>query len=369
MIEQAAAVCNGASGHPGLSLARRPEALISSAGIWDNRFGAFLYSNAAWSPASARPARLAELLDRAEPAARWRALADRIWEEGILRQAALEAEGRGWSIPRRAVSSTRDGSRPSARLWTDRPEFLIEHSRDLDISLLGPVIPFGLLPASDPRMIRTAEAILRHSIIDGDPNTLARWSPDPTRPSRRVAPSESHSHDISSLATLWMARYLIQLGRETGQGRHWNRGVAMLDSILLRLLPLGLGLRAAVRLSDPQRFNLHAAAGVWGLHAMLIETMLDLAGLDYDALERRLTLSPALPSAWPHIGLSQTFACGEVSYRLDRPIGGTVYQLGLKARLDYPVTLRAVADLPRPHRARPLELLPRNSAPRVRAPD
>ncbi|MBV8266097.1 MAG: hypothetical protein JO252_07210 [Planctomycetaceae bacterium] len=362
MIEQAAAVCNGVSGHPGLCWLDDLK-LVSSAGAWDNRFGAFHYSNTAVVAGLLAAARLAELLDRAEPAARWRVLAETIWEEGMLRQAPSRGRGPGMVDPEtgRFYDARRLSTLPA--LWTDRPEFLIEQSRDLDISLLGPVIPFGLLPASDPRMIRTAEAILRHSLIDGDPNTLTRWVPDPTRPSRRFPPSESHSHDISSMATLWMARYLIQLGRETGQGHYWNRGVAMLDSILLRLLPLGLGMRAAVRLSDPQRFTFHAA-GVWGLHAMLIETMLDLAGLDYDALDRRMSLAPALPSAWPHIGLSRTFACGEVSYRLDHPIGGTIYQLGLKARLDYPVTLRASLTCPGL-----TELGPWNSSPEVPPPE
>ncbi len=88
-----------------------------------------------------------------------------------------------------------------------------------------------------------------------------------------------------------MARYLIQLGRETGQGRHWNRALAMLDAILGRLLPLGLAHAPVVRARATHRDSTStAAAGVWGLHAMLIETMLDLAGLDYDALDRRLTL-------------------------------------------------------------------------------
>ena len=55
---------------------------------------------------------------------------------------------------------------------------------------------------------------------------------------------------------------------------------------------------------------------------MLVETMLDLAGLDYDAPDRRLTLQPALPASWPHIGLSQTFACGWSTTGSNAPTGG-----------------------------------------------
>jgi hypothetical protein len=346
MVEQAALVCSGTLGHPGLRMLEDLN-LISSAGLWDHRFGAFLYSNTCVVAGLQAAARLAEVLDRPDAAARWRALADTVWEQGIVGSGStaddftsgLVDADTGRFLDARRISTFRG-------LWTDRPEFLIDRSSALDVSLLGPVIPFGLLPASDPRMVRTAEAILRLSTVHGDPNALVRWSTDPNHPQPNLAPSESHSHDLSSLATLWMARYLIALGRETGQVRHWNRALAMLDGILGRLLPLGLFLRSSVRSNDSPRITLGAAAGVWGLHAMLAETMLDFAGLDYDSLDRRLTLRPALPSAWPHTGISQTFPCGTVSYRLDRPIGGTVHHLSLTADLAHPVTLEAALTCP-----------------------
>ena len=114
----------------------------------------------------------------------------------------------------------------------------------------------------------------------------------------------------------------------------------MLDGVLRRLLPLGLGMRTAARPGDGDaRTATISTGGVWTLHSMLIETMLDLAGLEYDAVARRIVLDPALPSAWAHTGLTEIFPCGEVSYRLDRPIGGTVHHLVLKARLRHPVVV------------------------------
>jgi glucoamylase len=342
MVEQAAAICCGASVHPGLRWFEHLR-LVSSAEIWDQRFGAFLYSNAGVVAGLRAAARLAEALERHEPATRWRERADLIWNEGILGQGSapglIDVE-RGCFLDARGLSTLRG-------LWTDDPDHLIQRSTALDISMLGPVVPFGLIPAADPRMVRTADAILRYTAVSGDPNVLSRWSPGPSLPSERVfPPSEEHMQDISSLATLWMARYLIRLGSETGQGRHWNRALAMVEGILGRLLPLGLGLRPTLRVNDPPRLVFGIEAGVWGLHAMLIETMLDFAGLDYTALGRRLTLEPTLPSSWPHIGLSRTFACGEVSYRLERPLGGTVHHLTLKARLGHPVTLHATLTCP-----------------------
>ena len=65
---------------------------------------------------------------------------------------------------------------PRRGLWCDHPEGLLDRSRSIDISLLGPAVPFGLLPAADPRVRRTAEAILQHGTYRGDPNALARWA-------------------------------------------------------------------------------------------------------------------------------------------------------------------------------------------------
>ncbi len=347
MIEQAASVAMGASGHPGLSWVESLN-LVSSAGIWDHRFGAFLYSNCSAVAGLRAAARLAEQLDKPEQARRWADRAELIWESGVLAETSSEkpdAPGlvdfeTGRFLEARRLSTLRG-------LWTDQRDLLIDPSLALDIGMLGLVVPFELLPASDPRVIRSAEAILRSSVVSGEPNALSRWSIEPGRKERSYAPSELQVQDVSSLATLWMARYLIRLGRETGHGRHWIRALSMLEAIQSRLLPLGLSMRTAPRAGEPSvRFVSGTNSGAWSLHAMLIDTVLDLAGLDYESLTHRLTLDPALPIGWPQTGLTQIFPCGEVAYRLERPIGGTVYQLNLKTRLHHPVTLEAAITCP-----------------------
>ncbi len=327
VIEQAAGVCLGHSSHPGMSRVDDLN-LIQSAAIWDNRYGAFLYSNAAVVAGLRSAANLAEALDRPEAAA-WREAADLTWEKGILGHLVDDSSGRFLEARR---LSTRRG------LWATRPEEWLDRSAAIDISLLGPVVPFGLISAADARMRRTAEAILKFNSVSGDPNSLTNWSADPSRRDVRDAPSESHEHDASSLATLWMARYLIALGRETGEGRHVNRALAMLDDVLGHLGPLGLSLKAQSDRDGPSD-SLRPAPGVWGLHAMLMDTMLDFAGLDFDASTRSLALSPALPPAWPQIGLSGHFGCGSVAYRLERPVGGVAHRLILDANLSRPTPL------------------------------
>src|SRR5262249_33925895 len=152
--------------------------------------------------------------------------ADRIWETGILSesvqgrcdQPGLVDSETGRFLDARRLSTLRG-------LWTSRPELLIDRTATLDISMLGPSVPFGLLPAADRRLARSAEALLRDSVAGGDPNALTRFAFDTTKVGRGEVTPTARIRDVSSLATLWMARYLIQLGRETGQVRHWNRAL------------------------------------------------------------------------------------------------------------------------------------------------
>jgi len=342
-VEQAAAVCGGDAGHPGLRALEGLD-LVSSAGIWDNRYGAFLYSNACAVAGLRAAVRLGRALDKPEEVlAPWQELADRIWERGIL-STPVSDDGADPGLVDPATGRFLDARRLSTRraLWSDRPETLIERSAAVDISLLGPAVPLGLLPAADPRVRLAAEAILRHNAAAKDPHALTCWSDDPAGVVPQRAPSEAHRQDFSSLATLWMARYLIALGRETGQGRHWTHALTMLDNLIARLGPLGLSLRRGSRSGEPPRPD----QGVWGLHAMLIEALLDIAGFDYDAPDRRLSLRPALPPAWGDIGMSRPFPFGHATYRLERAGGADAYRLSIKARLDQPVTLQAELTCP-----------------------
>jgi hypothetical protein len=143
-----------------------------------------------------------------------------------------------------------------------------------------------------------------------------------------------------------MARYLIRLGRETGEARHWAQAVEFLDRMIARLGPLGLNLRPGQRaVTSPSSFT-RCFQGVWGLHTMLIDTILDLAELEYDALERCLSLRPVLPPSWPRIGLSRTFPCGRLGFRFERPVGGRAHRLSLSGRLEHAVRLKVEVTCP-----------------------
>jgi glucoamylase len=347
MVEQAAAVCQGDSGgHPGLFFDEELN-LVSSAGMGDQLDGRFLYSNAAVVAGLRSAARLAHALGRDEQAARFAAHAGRVWNEGVMVDVATDREGlpglidpeTGRFLSGRRTSMLRG-------LWTGDPEFLADRSGIVDVNALALASPFGLLPANDARLMKTAETILRSNAAragaDGD--VLGRMSyPASTRPRTGQA---DEARDVSCLATFWMVRYLIELGRESGQGRHWARALVMIDALLGRLGALGLLLRPGTRAQESARLSTSPGGIAWSLHAMMMETMLDLVGLEYDAVDRRVIIRPVLPGSWPHTGASRPFPCGEVGYRLERPLGGAVHRLTFEAKLSVPVTLDVSVTCP-----------------------
>lgn len=329
LLEQAASVCSGASGHPGLRFLA-DLSLVTSAGLWDQGFGAFLYSNSCVVAGLRAAAEIALFLDKNEHAERWFELAEKIWNVGILKTIDRSADVSARLNPSPGLVDAKTGRFLEARrlsnltgLWSDKPEHLIDAADALDISLLGPCVPFDLLPATDPRVRATADEILKRNAVGGEGNVLTRWAPAAERGDDRD--NRVGRRDASCLATLWMSRYLIRLGRETGQGRYWSRAVALLDNMLGRLGPLSLSVRLHARRSDDlaQSFGPDSTSRVWGLHAQLIETMLDFLGLEYDAVDRTLTLEPSLPPAWPSIGVTRPLPCGKIDFRLDRS-GSTV---------------------------------------------
>ncbi len=83
---------------------------------------------------------------------------------------------------------------------------------------------------------------------------------------------------------------------------------------------------------------------------MLIDTLLDLAGLDYDAPTVVLRLDPVLPLTWPHVGLTQTCPAARCriasNARSGRPsIASRSGPTSVGRHLDIGVTCPGLADL------------------------
>ncbi len=339
LVKRAADLCLLGDGHPGLTWL--PDlSLYSSAGLWETRYGAYLFSNATVVAGLRAAVSLADELGSwidvdEDDVKQWEARAEEVWERGVL-----GTRGAGTGLVDRVSGRFLEGRRLSMLrgLWSDRSEHLIEESRALDIDAVGLAVPFGLLPASDSALTETAKAILTRNVTPTDPIALTRWSPAPEAPTdTRLAPSESHRDSPSPLATLWMARYLIQRGRETGNAQDWDESLRLLDGMIERLTPLGLSMTPGGSRGFPLDPFTRCFHGVWGLHTMLIDTILDFVGLSYDAVRRSLHLAPALPTTWPYLGMTHVFQCGRVAFSLHRTVGSHAFRLELKGELTEPI--------------------------------
>jgi hypothetical protein len=143
-----------------------------------------------------------------------------------------------------------------------------------------------------------------------------------------------------------MARYLLQLGKETGSGAPWSDALGLIEDVFARLGPLGVSFNPSA-LTQGVAEAVHRIPGVAKLHAPMLEVLLDLAGLEYDASARLLSLQPILPPDWPEIGVEQRFACGRIGYRFQafaqrRPS----HRITLEAELRLPVKLDVAVTCP-----------------------
>lgn len=344
MVAAAAELCRRPDGHPGLAWLD-DLSLITSCGLWETRYAAFLYSNAAAVAGLRAAARLARSIgEDTQRADDWDEAARRIFETGILAESdeyggpGLVDRRSGRFLEARRLSLQRN-------FWADDPNRTIDRSAALDISTLALAVPFDLLPASDPRLKRSAMALLQYNAVRGEPVALTRWAADPDSPDASLAPSEAHREDLSGLATLWMARYLIRLGRETGEERSLGQAVLLLDAMIDRLGPLGTRLWPGTR-GESSEASPRWLQGVWNLHGMLADTILDLTGLAYDALGPTITLCTSVPPGWTSIGLAHQLPIGRFAYRLERSASGRSHSLSVDASPIRPISLNLVISCP-----------------------
>ena len=136
-----------------------------------------------------------------------------------------------------------------------------------------------------------------------------------------------------------MVRFLAEVGRETGQARYWTSALALFDGIINRISHLGLSLRSFARGMESGRQTTDPGGAASNLHAKLIDTMLDLAGLDYDAVDADSSCGRLYSGNGPRPESSRSLPCGDVWYLLERPLGTRLYRLHLKTNLKHPVTL------------------------------
>ncbi len=241
---------------------------LPSKDLWEERDGEHTYSAAAVCGGLRAAAQMADRLGFDGLAREWKQAAEtvrsavlkRLWNEkrnaffrGLKRavdaRAAREAEAKG-----RRVIRERDGKGYVVwRLWEDDV---------IDASLLGVSLPFELIPADDPRMVATSEAV--ETLLSSPVGGIRRYEDD-----RYIGGNPW------ILTTLWLAMIRIRQSRA-------NEAV--------RLLEWAVRHRTALDLL-PEQVDRHTGETAWVVpltwsHAMLVLTVHELvdAGVSLDAL-------------------------------------------------------------------------------------
>jgi GH15 family glucan-1,4-alpha-glucosidase len=297
-VKQAAEVIMGRTDHPGMEWDEKL-CLMRSAGMWDLRFGCHLFGNASVVAGLRASAEIANDMNEApELVKTWRDRADRILNEGILQTFSPNGPG--------LVDERLGHLRPARQINRRVGHWVINHNADFeepshaDPGALGLCIPLGLLPAEDPRLQSSLQALVADI---NDPRTSANNY-------------RTLRHDIQVLTRLWMARYSLKLAHRTGDGAPLAQAIALLHEVIDRLGPLGLSIESISQTSSEKSQRM--LPGVWSLHLQIMEFMTELGGLEYDAIAKRLTFLPIMPWTLPSLGARIHLPQGWFRYQISR---------------------------------------------------
>ncbi|HHT27292.1 MAG TPA: glycoside hydrolase family 15, partial [Firmicutes bacterium] len=185
--------------------------------LWEERYGLHTYSCAAVWGGLQGAAQLALMLGKNEQAQLWSAAAASL-KEAVLKYCWSPLHNRflrciNQRVPEWLKHDPEHGHRvrelpPPAGYFY--PEYIVEEDATVDVSLLGLVTPFGMLPADDARMQATV-AVIERDLTQSPAGGVVRYSGDHYR-----------GGNPWIICTLWLAQYYIQLGDR-------KRAVQLLD--------------------------------------------------------------------------------------------------------------------------------------------
>ncbi|UFJ39400.1 glycoside hydrolase family 15 protein [Brevibacillus humidisoli] len=197
--------------------------------LWEERVASHTYSAAAVWAGLRSAAAIARELQKQSQVQLWSEAAERL-KAAILSQTVNQRTGTFYRGRRLVVDyptylRAREAGQP-VECETDEKgytTYFIEYDEVMDISLLGLTVPFGLLPADDPRMSATADAI-----------ELTCTSPF-VGGIRRYQDDSYIGGNPWILTTLWLAQFRIKQGRFSEARQHLEWAIA--HSTSLDLLP------------------------------------------------------------------------------------------------------------------------------------
>ena len=255
--------------------------LMDGNNAWEDSFGLFLYSNASVVRGLRDAANIAEALGQGTWSATFRNRATDIRENGIIPRLNARVE-------------------PS------------------DISHLGMVVPYEVFEPTDPLMTNMIEWIHGRQTSGGFNDNLVETSGDNAGLLRRYNHSVSGAIDNYwnggpwFLATAWYGEYFARWQDYVGGKDYITTNKLMLDKLITRLGPVGLGaeqIAGSVALQKYPGFWLQTAwPNVWESHSTMLDQMMMF--LDYQPGES-CAIAPKLPRGWTNMAFQNLVYRGQ----------------------------------------------------------
>lgn len=202
---------------------------LPSIDLWEEREAEHTYSAAAVYGGLSAAGEIARALQKESLAIEWQAAAEKLREAIIARtydeQSGLLYRGLKLTVDQSRYARANESGESVSTLTDPKgyTKYVLQFDRIMDISLVGLTVPFGVIPANEPRMEATADAIeerLTSPLVGG----IRRYEDD---------------HYIGGnpwiLTTLWLAQFRIAQGRYEEAKRHLEWAIT--HATTLSLLP------------------------------------------------------------------------------------------------------------------------------------
>lgn len=315
MVKEAALVSSQDNPHDGLDYNENMH-LMFSYNLWEDQWGMFLYSNGSVVAGLDAASTLAALEGQTQDQATFEARRDDIRDTGIL----LSVSSTDTTNP--GLYSSDYGrfymSKDLKKWYTDPSS--IWNAITTDISMLGLVVPFGILPADDT-MITATLGELEPALTDAAETGQAvggvvRYRQDQTSRYGSVYSDFGDTYYDGGpwmVATAWLSQYQLERANTTTGKTYTDKAKAYTDWIFSYLGNVGIGAEQVDENMAPGTFAHQAAwANGWESNASIVDNLLAYIDYTYDAPSNTFTARPKIPSDWSTIGAEVVVKDGKI---------------------------------------------------------
>ncbi|MGD9101282.1 MAG: CBM35 domain-containing protein, partial [Anaerolineae bacterium] len=304
MVKEAATVSSENNPHQGMDYSESMQ-LMFSMNIWEDMWGMLLYTNASVVAGLRDAAAFAQQQSDSTSASLFNTRKISI-TQGITSSCySTDTSSIGMYDPARNRYYV---SKDLKKWYTDSSS--IWNAISTDVSQLGLVVPFDILPANDSTvlgLVTELEAALTdvnetHTAYGG----VVRYRQDQAS---RYGSMYSDFGDTYydggpwMMATAWMAEYHLEKANYYTGTTSTDKAQDYMDYLFSYTGNLGVGAEQIDEYKSSDEFALQAAWGnVWESNGSFVDALLGFIDYDYDAPNDTISVSPKLPSDWNYLG-------------------------------------------------------------------